>query len=58
MNRYQKAFQLLREKGEAAFIPFTVAGDPDLDTSEAILKAYIDGGADILEIGYRFQIRC
>lgn len=55
MNRYQKAFQLLGERNEAAFIPFTVAGDPDLDRSEAILKAYIDGGADILEIGYPFS---
>ncbi len=55
MNRYHGVFGRLRERKEAAFIPFTVAGDPDIRTSEAILKAYIDGGADILEIGYPFS---
>jgi tryptophan synthase alpha chain len=55
MNRYHKAFTELKNKNEAAFIPFAVAGDPDITVSEAILKAYIDGGADILEIGYPFS---
>ena len=55
MNRYTKVFTKLKEKGEIGFIPFTVAGDPDLATSERILRAYIDGGADILEIGYPFS---
>jgi tryptophan synthase alpha chain len=55
MNRYQTVFSSLKEKKEAAFIPFAVAGDPDLDISEEIFKAYIDGGADILEIGYPFS---
>jgi tryptophan synthase alpha chain len=54
-NRYQKVFAELKEKGEIGFIPFAVAGDPDLATSEKILRAYIDGGADILEIGYPFS---
>ncbi|HUI93691.1 MAG TPA: tryptophan synthase subunit alpha [Chitinivibrionales bacterium] len=55
MNRYQKTFAALKRKGQIAFIPFAVAGDPDLKTSEAIFKAYIDGGADVLEIGYPFS---
>jgi tryptophan synthase alpha chain len=55
MNRYETVFNQLRRSGEGAFIPFTVAGDPDIGTSEMILKAYIDGGADILEIGYPFS---
>jgi tryptophan synthase alpha chain len=55
MNRYDKVFQTLRQHDEAAFIPFAVAGDPDLKRSEAIFKAYIDAGADILEIGYPFS---
>jgi tryptophan synthase alpha chain len=55
MNRYEKTFQLLQQRNEAAFIPFAVAGDPDLKRSEAIFKAYIDAGADILEIGYPFS---
>ena len=55
MNRYEQVFSELRKKNETAFIPFAVAGDPDIAVSEAILKAYIDGGADILEIGYPFS---
>ncbi len=55
MNRYEQVFSRLRQNGEAAFIPFAVAGDPDSGVSESILKAYIDGGADILEIGYPFS---
>jgi tryptophan synthase alpha chain len=55
MNRYKQVFSHLRKNNEAAFIPFAVAGDPDLSTSESIFKAYIDGGADILEIGYPFS---
>jgi tryptophan synthase alpha chain len=55
MNRYQNVFSSLKKKKEAAFIPFAVAGDPDLDVSEQIFKAYINSGADILEIGYPFS---
>jgi tryptophan synthase alpha chain len=55
MNRYQKTFESLKSKNEAACIPFAVAGDPDLDRSEEIFKAYINAGADILEIGYPFS---
>jgi tryptophan synthase alpha chain len=55
MNRYKTVFTKLRNNHEAAFIPFAVAGDPDLAVSERILKAYIDAGADVLEIGYPFS---
>lgn len=54
-NRYELTFNTLKKKKESAFIPFAVAGDPDLDKSEEIFRAYIDGGADILEIGYPFS---
>jgi tryptophan synthase alpha chain len=55
MNRYADVFSALKQKGEIAFIPFAVAGDPDLDTSERVFAAYIEAGADILEIGYPFS---
>jgi tryptophan synthase alpha chain len=55
MNRYQKTFERLAGLKEMAFIPFAVAGDPDIDMSEKVLKTYVDGGADILEIGYPFS---
>ena len=55
MDRYTETFKQLKAKGEIGFIPFAVAGDPDISTSENIFKAYIAGGADILEIGYPFS---
>lgn len=45
----------MRARHEAALIPFAVAGDPDLDTSEEILRTFIRAGADILEIGFPFS---
>jgi tryptophan synthase alpha chain len=47
-------FHELKNKGEGAFIPFIVAGDPDFDTSIEIVKKYVDNGADALEIGFPF----
>mgnify|MGYP000430466958 CR=1 FL=1 len=55
MTRYEQVFSTLAATKKTAFIPFAVAGDPDLKTSEAIFKTYIDAGADILEIGYPFS---
>ena len=55
MNRYADTFGALKKRGEIAFIPFAVAGDPDIETSEAVFKTYSDNGADILEIGYPFS---
>jgi tryptophan synthase alpha chain len=55
MNRYKLTYDKLKERGEIAFIPFAVAGDPDTETSERILRTYVDAGADILEIGYPFS---
>ncbi|MBD3242871.1 MAG: tryptophan synthase subunit alpha [Chitinivibrionales bacterium] len=55
MNRYAATFEALRARHETAFIPFAVAGDPDLSLSEDIFKAYVDAGADVLEVGYPFS---
>jgi len=55
MSRYDKTFETLKAKNEIAFIPFAVAGDPDIELSECIFRKYIDAGADILEIGYPFS---
>ncbi len=55
MNRYEEAFSTARRDDRIAFIPFAVAGDPDVRVSERIFRTYIDAGADILEIGYPFS---
>jgi tryptophan synthase alpha chain len=55
MNRYDQVMANLKSKGEIAFVPYAVAGDPGIRASESIFKTYVDAGADILEIGYPFS---
>lgn len=38
-----------------AFIPFVTAGDPDLKTTERLLVAMAQAGADLIEIGLPFS---
>jgi tryptophan synthase alpha chain len=52
MKTYKQTFAELKR---AALIPFFVLGDPDFDTSFEIIKAAIDAGADILELGIAFS---
>lgn len=47
--------QLFSELDRSALIPFFVIGDPNYDTSLDIIKAAIDSGADILELGIPFS---
>ena len=55
IQSYSDMFHELKNKGEGAFIPFTVAGDPDFESSIEIVKKYVDNGADALEIGFPFS---
>lgn len=50
MSRTAEAFQ----HGKA-FIPFVTGGDPDLETTEKILRAMTEAGADLIEIGLPFS---
>ncbi|MEX2683610.1 MAG: tryptophan synthase subunit alpha [Candidatus Sigynarchaeota archaeon] len=50
MNRLEKVFDDLDDKGERAFVPFLVAGDPDPATFTTLAKA-IEPHADIIEFG-------
>jgi len=55
MKTYKQVFSELSEPKRAALIPFFVIGDPDFDTSLAIVKTAIDAGADVLELGIPFS---
>jgi len=55
IQSYQEMFLEIKNRGEGAFIPFTVAGDPDFETSIEIVRQYVDNGADALEIGFPFS---
>lgn len=53
--RIEACFAALREKGEKALIPFLTAGDPDMETTEALVLAMAEAGADIIELGVPFS---
>jgi len=53
-TRIDARFAQLKKEGRSAFVTFLVAGDPDPETSLAIVKALPQAGADILEIGMPF----
>ena len=55
MSVLQQAFASLREQKRAGFIPFIVAGDPDLETSAELLRALSDAGATAIELGVPFS---
>ncbi|HLW89783.1 MAG TPA: tryptophan synthase subunit alpha [Roseiarcus sp.] len=54
-TRIDRRFAALRHEGRAALVTFITAGDPDLSTSLAILKALPGAGADIIELGMPFS---
>ena len=50
MSNIRKAF----ENGKA-FIPFITCGDPDLETTGAVVRAAVENGADLIELGIPFS---
>ncbi|MDP6418021.1 MAG: tryptophan synthase subunit alpha [Candidatus Krumholzibacteria bacterium] len=55
MDPYAATFRELSRKNEGAFVPFTVLGDPDPESSLEVLRAFAEGGADMLELGIPFS---
>ncbi len=53
-TRIDERFAELRKEGRAGLVTFVMAGDPDLETSAAILDGLPAAGADIIEIGMPF----
>ena len=54
MTRIATKFQNLKAQNKSAFISFVTAGDPDYQTSLAIIKQLPENGVDIIEIGIPF----
>ena len=55
MNRIDAVFSRLEEKNEAALVIYLTAGDPDIETTEELLKTIQNAGADIIEVGIPFS---
>lgn len=53
-SRIQRRFASVKGEGRAAFVTFVTAGDPDYETSRAILAGLPGAGADVIELGMPF----
>jgi len=54
-TRLDARFKALKAEGRGGLVTFITAGDPDTDTSLAILKGLPAAGADIIELGMPFS---
>jgi tryptophan synthase alpha chain len=55
VNAIDALFGELKTRRRQAFIPFLTAGDPDLAATPALARAAVEGGADLLEIGFPYS---
>jgi tryptophan synthase alpha chain len=51
----EEAFRGAQGEGRAALMPYMMAGYPDRETSLAVAEAYVDAGADLVELGVPFS---
>lgn len=54
-TRYENLFSSLLERGEGAFVPFIMLGDPTPEDSLKIVRTVVAAGADALELGVPFS---
>ena len=54
MTRIDTTFTSLKSQGRAGLVTFVMAGDPDHETSAAIIAALPGAGADVIELGMPF----
>lgn len=55
MSLISSTFDALRARQRKALIPFITAGDPDLDTTLALMHGLVQAGADVIELGVPFS---
>jgi len=55
MSRIQTVFQRLQADGRKALIPFVTAGFPEPALTLPIMRALVEGGADVIELGVPFS---
>ena len=55
MSRIGETFERLRHEGRQGFIPFITAGDPDRETTSALIVELAHAGASVVELGVPFS---
>jgi len=54
MTRLDAKFAELKAAGKSAFVTYVMAGDPDFDTSLAVVRGLPAAGVDVIELGVPF----
>lgn len=54
-GRIQSAVEARTKRGQTAFVPYLCAGDPNLPTTERLVRALAELGADVIELGVPFS---
>ena len=54
MTRIDRKFAALKVEGKKAFVSYIMAGDPDYETSLALMKGLPGAGVDVIELGMPF----
>ncbi len=52
--RIDRMFARRRAAGTTALVPYLMAGDPDVESTQRLLHAAVDAGADLIELGMPF----
>jgi len=55
IERIAAAFAAARSEDRAALMPYLMGGFPDMATSAAVIGAYADTGADLIELGVPYS---
>jgi tryptophan synthase alpha chain len=55
MTPIARTFADLQSSGRMAFMPFVTAGDPDLDTTAAVIRELSRRGVDLIEVGFPYS---
>jgi tryptophan synthase alpha chain len=55
VERIAAAFAGAADEGRSALMPYLMGGFPDMETSAAVIDAYADTGADLIELGVPYS---
>jgi tryptophan synthase alpha chain len=55
MNDIDETFSRLKKDGSTALIPFLTVGDPDIETTVALIHELASAGADMIELGVPYS---
>lgn len=54
-DRIESAFATARADGRTAFVAFVTVGYPTIDSTPDLVRALVEGGADVIELGVPFS---